>query len=147
MAHCPSGRTRTNVTTIPEILARVAAEQAAWREPHDRAILARAAMLAIHRQAFCAALCARELGLAVGVAERAGDGVELSFRGGIALFRRGGIGVWLLVAHAHRTDGADHALMMPESVASADEWAESQVADALRAMARPTTPSRHETGA
>lgn len=136
------------MTTIPEILASIVAEQAEWREPHDRAILARASMLAIHCQAFRAAMCARELGLTVGVAERAGDGIEVSFRGGAALFRRGEHGgVWLRIAHAHRTDGADRALTSPESVATADEWAESQVADALRAMARPTTPSRRGTGA
>lgn len=94
-------------------------------------------MLAIHRQTFRAVLCARELGLTVGVAERAGDGVELSFRGGTALFRRGEHGgVWFRVTHAHRTDGADRALTMPESVAAADEWAELQVADALRVLTR-----------
>lgn len=116
------------MTTTAAILARAAAERAAWAAPHERAILARAAMLALYREAFAAASSARDMGVALGLAEHADD-VALTFRGRSLRFHRS-------EGHAlYRTATGVAALpdreLTPPALIAVSEWAEAQMTEAL----------------
>ena len=121
--------------TIHEIIDAFAAKQREWRGDHDRAIVARAVMLAVYQHAVHAAVCARNAGLALDVRETSGDGIELVFRGRSARFRRGTSGaVWVHVVESDGATSADRRPTMPESVGGADDWAGEQVSEALSVL-------------
>lgn len=116
------------MTTIADILARVAAERAAWAAPHERALLARAAMLALHREAFAAASAARDMGVALVLAEHADD-VALTFRGRSLRFHRSeGHALYRIATGVVAMP--DRELALP-ALFAAGEWAETQMAEAL----------------
>lgn len=128
------GAKETNVADYSKIINQKVQADSAWSAPHERAILARTAMLALYEEAFKAVSQARSTGASMDLEEwpqSVSDTVAIKFGGRELRFTHGPKHSIRLIpsGYAAGSKVESRDLALPSSSGESREWAESQMAE------------------